>query len=447
MTSSLEPLQARPVTKSAIRRGRWLRGLALPALLLATSACDGGRGGAAPEVPPWRNRAGWALDLDYSRPLVAPSRRSGEPYERGQPEIDPAGMRVFVGSSDRGLYALSAGSGERLWRFETLGVVQGAPLYDPGEDVVYFGSNDGALYKLRADSGRLLWRLMTNAEVARRPILVGDVLYAANANDTLMAVNRATGEVLWSQHRTPAMGMEVAGYSGPTLADGRIYMGFSDGTATCFDAATGDELWQPVDLAAEAEQSLGDIPTYLDVDTTPIPTRIAAGDVVIFGSYEGGVFALEAETGLQVWSHTGVLGVSDFELWEQPATVRQEERYEARRLLLVATGTTGLWALDPENGREVWRRDLPAGGVTRPRPIAGAILVNATQMGTYLLSPIDGSLIDGIHFADGAYSTPGVYGTRAFVLSNNGTFMGLSVNPPRPSAPVHALAPGQAALP
>lgn len=440
-----EPTPAR----AELRGARPATGTALLVGLLAamSAACDGGKGGAAPEAPPWRHRAAWVIDVDYSRPLVAQTRREGEPYERGQPEIDPKGMRVFVGSSDRGLYALSAGSGEILWRFETLGVVQGAPLYDPGEDVVYFGSNDGALYKLRADSGRLLWRLMTNAEVARRPVLNGDVLYAANANDTLIAVHRDTGKILWTQHRTPAMGMEVAGYSGPLLSGGRIYMGFSDGTATAFDAASGDEVWQPVDLAAEAEQSLGDIPTYLDVDTTPVATRIAAGDVVIFGSYEGGVFALEAETGLQVWAHTGVLGVSDFELWEQPATVREDARYDARRLLLVATGTTGLWALDPENGREVWRRDLPTGGVSRPLPIAGAVLVNATRMGTFLLSPIDGSLIDGIHFADGAYSTPAVYGTRAFVLSNNGTFMGLTVRPPRPSALGQAQAPGQAALP
>lgn len=410
-------------------------------------ACDGGRGGAAPEVPTWKNRAGWVLDVDYSKNLVASTRRSGEPYERGQPEIDVRGRRVFVGSSDFGLYALDAVSGEQLWRFETLGFVQGTPLYDPGEDVVYFGSNDGALYKVRADSGELLWRLMTNAEVARRPVLSGEVLYAANANDTLVAVDRKTGQILWAQHRTPALGMEVAGYSGPALAHGRVYMGFSDGTATAFDAMTGDEVWQPVDLAAEAEQNLGDLPTYLDVDTTPIPTRISAGEVVLFGSYEGGVFALEAETGLQIWSNTNVLGVSDFELWEQPSVTRPEGRTEARRLLLVATGTTGLWALDLENGREVWRRDLPVGGVTRPVPIAGAILVNATQMGTYLMSPIDGSIIDGFHFADGAYSTPAVYGRRAFVLTNNGTFLALSVQPPRPYAAARNTAPGEEAMP
>src|SRR5690606_211558 len=143
---------------------------------------------------------------------------------------------------------------------------------------------------------------------------------------TLVAVERKTGQIRWPQHRTPAMGMEVAGYSGPTLAFERVYMGFSDGTATCFDGRTGDEMLEPVDLAAEAEHTLAEIPTYLDVDTTPVATRIAGSNVVIFGSYQGGVFALEAETGLQIWSNPGVLGVSDLELWEQPSVQRPEGR-------------------------------------------------------------------------------------------------------------------------
>src|SRR6478736_718693 len=137
----------------------------------ALLGCEGLKGGTVAEAPTWKHRAGWNLRLDYSKQLVARTRRTGEPYERGQPEVDVHGRRVFVGSSDNGLYALNAVNGETIWRFETLGFVQGAPLYDPAEDVVYFGSNDGALYKVYAKNGRLLWRFMTNAEVSRRPVL------------------------------------------------------------------------------------------------------------------------------------------------------------------------------------------------------------------------------------------------------------------------------------
>ncbi|HEY3497981.1 MAG TPA: PQQ-binding-like beta-propeller repeat protein [Polyangiaceae bacterium] len=403
--------------------------------IVAFAGCADMRSGAHPDQPPFIQRPNGALTVLYDRRVLAPSRISGEPYERGQAELDLRGQRVFVGSSDHGLYAVRAEDGTVLWRFETLGFVQCAPLYEPGEDVVYFGSNDGALYKVAASNGKLLWRFMTNAEVARRPVLSGGLLYATNANDTVLALEPNTGKLRWHQHRTPATGMEVAGHAGVSVFRGKIYSGFSDGTVAAFDPLTGVERWAPVDLAAEVEAQTGEAPTYLDVDTTPVPDTIHAGPVVYVASYAGGVFALDAETGTQVWSNPGVLGVSDVVVWSQPAhPARPGEGkpagHAARKLLLAASGTSGLWALDPETGTEVWRRALPSGGVSAPVPIEGALLVSTTRLGLFLLSPIGGELIDGIHMPDGSSMTPAAAGTRAFVLTNGGTLLSVRVAPP-----------------
>jgi outer membrane protein assembly factor BamB len=382
------------------------------------------------------------MRVAYSQPLVARSRAVGEPYERGQPEIDAAGRRVFVGSSDRGLYALSAEDGSVLWRFETVGFVQSAPLYVQKDNAVYFGSNDGALYKVNASTGALRWRFMSNAEISRRPVLAYDTLYVVNANDTVLALDPTTGERRWSQHRTPAAGMEVAGHAGPLVFRGNVYTGFSDGTVAAFDARTGVERWQPVDLSAEAEQLLGQLPQYLDVDTTPVADEIEAGPVIYVGSYVGGVYALEADTGTQVWSNPDVGGVADLVLWSEPERLPRSGEgplVPARKLLIASTGTTGLWALDPETGAEVWRRRVPRGGVSAPVPVTGALLVSATALGVFLVSPLDGGLIDGIHLEDGVSMTPAAYGRRAFVLTNTGSFLSLLVPSPLGADPSRRL--------
>ena len=354
--------------------------LASSLLLVCSLGCEGIRNEANADLPVWKHRAGWVMQLEYSKDLLAPSRQVGELYDRGQPAIDARGRRVFVGSADGALYAISAPEGDPLWRFQTLSFVQSSPLYDRNENVVYFGSHDGAFYKVDADSGRMIWRLSTRAEVAREPILSAGLVYFVNANDTLIAADTETGQIRWSQHRTPAMGMEIAGYSGPLLHNGLIYMGFSDGTATAFDAISGEERWQAVDLAAEAEEATGDIPKYLDVDTTPELIQIKAGPAVVFGSYVGGVYALEPRVGTIIWENTNVVGVSDVSYYEEPAHSVQGIEHPARRLLLVSTGSSGLWALDPEGGGVIWHRDLPAGGVSRPVAIAGALLMNASQL-------------------------------------------------------------------
>ncbi len=377
----------------------------------------------------------------YRVPLIAPIRQFGEPYQRGGVEVDRQGMRVFVGTSDNGLYALDAKSGRTLWRFETTGAVQSVPLYDPREDAVYFGSNDGALYKVSAGNGQLVYRFNTNSEVAERPVLSKGTLYFVNANDTVLAIDALTGKLRWSQHRTPAAGMEIAGYSGLLLWRDKVYVGFSDGIVMAYDAETGAERWQPVDLASEAEQVVGDVPKYLDVDTTPVSDTLETGPAVFVASIQGGVFALDAETGAQVWSNSLVSGATSLMLWQQPphTPAAGPPALPARKILVAASGTTGLWGLDPENGSVLWRSRLPQGGVHTPQNFGGAVLVTASQLGLFLIDPLDGRVIDGVHATDGISAQAGVAGARAFILTNNGIFLALHLSQPvdhfEPAAP------------
>ncbi len=409
-----------------------MRAPILLAALLGLSGCESVRASVNPEVPPWVHRPSFSMTTVYRQPIAALSRDETEAYERGRPEIDVRGRRVFVGSSDRGLYAIRAEDGMVLWRFETLGVVQCEPLYDPEEDVVYFGSNDGALYKVRAGDGALLFRFATNAEVARQPVLLDDTVFVVNANDTVLALDRATGRRRWSQHRTPALGMEVAGYAGPLVWRGIVYAGFSDGTVTAYDARDGTERWQPVDLSAEAEEALGDVPRYLDVDTTPLPGTVDDTPVVYVASYDGGLFALDAASGTKVWGRPEITGAHELSIYRDTAPPRTGTHVPRREFLLVSTGTTGLWAIDPRTGQEIWRRPLPDGGVSAPSTIAGALLVSTTVHGLFLLSPVDGSVIDGMHTDAGFSMAPAVHGLRAFILSNTGRLLSIHVTPPGP---------------
>jgi outer membrane protein assembly factor BamB len=412
---------------------RSLAVVALAAGALSLCACDSVRQSALPEKPVWVNRASWAMSVVSRRSLTTEANKIGEDWEKGQPAIDAKHNRIFVGSADRGFYALRAEDLSTLWRFQTLGVVQCEPLYDPVENVVYFGSNDGALYKVRAVDGELMWRFATSSEVSRRPVLDPEtgVLFVVNANDTVVAVDSATGQMRWSQHRTPAYGMEIAGYAGPTLWGGRVYTAFSDGRVFAFEAATGKERWS-VDLAVEAEAASGEAAKYLDVDTTPIVARTDAGMTVFVASYAGGVFALDADTGSRVWANEKVRGVTELTLWDEPAHAPRGggPAVPRRRMLLAASGTTGLWSVELEGGRDLWRRSLPEGGVSQPVAVAGAVMVSTTRYGLFLFSPIDGSVIDGIASDTGFAMTPGAFGRRAFAMSNTGVLLGIHVDGP-----------------
>ena len=405
------------------------------ALGVSSAACDALQSYANPEVPIWVNHPGNALSISVRRSLTSEPRPTKEAYERGRPAIDPARRRVFVPVSDGSMHALRAEDGAPIWRFQTLGPVQSEPFYDPEDDSLYFGSNDGALYKVNASDGSLVYRFGTRSEISRRPVRKGETIYLVNANDTLIAIDRKTGKMKWNQHRTPAFGMEIAGYAGPAVGAEQVYVAFSDGNVMAYDLTDGSERWPAVDLSADAEQQLGGEPVkYLDVDTTPIVDRDGDMEIVYVASYQGGVVALEGEGGARLWSNEKVTGATELLLWQQPARPAPDGAgpgTPARRILVVSSGLTGLWGLDPKDGRTLWRRNLPEGGITGAAAWQGTLLVGTTKYGIFLFSPLDGAVIDGID-TGGVAMTPAAYGRRAFVVTNGGWFLGLDIDTPRP---------------
>lgn len=419
--------------------------IALLVLVGSTSACGLGElfGGdrVNPEVPSWFNRPTGGMHVFAHRKLTVEGRSTGEDWERGKPELDPEHDRVFVGSSDHGLYALRAGDASTIWRFETLNVVQSEPLYDHDMDYVYFGSNDGALYCVKAATGERVYRYDTGAEVARKPVRLGETLVFTNASDFLFAIDRRTGKTKWQVHRTPALGMEISGHAGAAIdpTTGLVYMAYSDGHVIAYDIRDGAEKWTPVDLSAEAEQAGGEAPRYLDVDTTPIVDVHPQGHVVYVSSYAGGIFALDATTGSRMWSNDKAIGVTDLTLFDETAHVPNASGPDkggppvpAKKILLASSATTGLLGVDPFTGRVLWRNKVPEGGITAPVPWAGAVLVGTTRYGLFLISPRNGKVIDGIDLGSGFAQTPAAYAGRAYVMTNAGSFLAIGVTPPLP---------------
>jgi outer membrane protein assembly factor BamB len=418
---------------------------ALAAVALGSAGCGIGEIFAGdrvnPEVPSWYNRPSAAMTVFLHRQLTIEGRGAGEDWERGRPEIDAAHDRVFVGSSDHGLYALRAGEGSTIWRYETAGLVQSEPLYDPELDVVYFGSNDGALYCVKAASGELIFRYDSGAEVSRRPIRAGEVVVFANAADYLFGIDRRKGTPKWHAHQTPALGMEISGHAGPAYdpGTGLVYMAYSDGHVSAYDVKDGGEKWTPIDLSAEAETAAGEAPRYLDVDTTPVIDEHPNGHVVYVSSYAGGVYALDATSGARVWSNDKAVGVTDLMLYKEPAHApnpagpdRGGPTVPAKKILIASSASTGLMGLDPFSGHVIWRNKVPEGGVTAPTAMAGALLVGTSRYGLFLISPRNGKVIDGIDLGSGFSATPAAYDGRAYALSNAGTLLGIGVSPPLP---------------
>ncbi|MBW2548107.1 MAG: PQQ-binding-like beta-propeller repeat protein, partial [Deltaproteobacteria bacterium] len=80
------------------------------------------------------------------------------------------------------------------------------------------------------------------------------------------------------------------------LEDGRLYAGFTDGAVAAINPADGRLFWE-VETSVDVEIRPGNVPQFLDVDTTPV---LLQGTLYI-ASFTAGLYALDADSGTVEW--------------------------------------------------------------------------------------------------------------------------------------------------
>ena len=151
---------------------------------------------------------------------------------------------VYFGSGDGHVYAVSAASGDLVWKFKTGDVVHASPAYADG--VVYVGSWDSYLYALDAETGTEKWRFHAGEDPVihnqvgfqSSPAVVDGVVYTGCRDSKLYAIDAASGREKW--HFDAAASWVI---SSPAVAEGKVVFGTSDSSLyLVVDATTGKEL-------------------------------------------------------------------------------------------------------------------------------------------------------------------------------------------------------------
>lgn len=113
---------------------------------------------------------GWPFRLDASFP-------SG-------PEVTP--RRVYIGSPDKHLYAVNAGSGRLEWKLYVGGAVSSAPtLLD---ETLYVGTEDGRLLAVDASERAVRWAFPTGGAVRTKPRALGKTVVFGSEDGFLYAL-------------------------------------------------------------------------------------------------------------------------------------------------------------------------------------------------------------------------------------------------------------------
>ena len=304
------------------------------------------------------------------------------------------------------------------WAFGFPGATRARSQPTIGAGAVFVGSQDGTVYALDFDTGCIRWTFTAEAEVRSSPVLEpwkrGDrtakpKLWIGDFNGNAYALDAMTGALLWKTRVDSHPRLTLTG--SPRYHDGRLYVPMSSsewasaadpayecctfrGGVVALDAATGAVEWRAYTIP-QAPQPTGDTNSAGTIRRHPAgapvwnsPTidvkrrRLYVGTGEAYTSpaaaQSDSVVAFDLDSGRMLWWHQSIPGDAwnmacfigggpncpvengpDLDIGAPPILHRLPDGREA---LLVGQKSGDVFALDPADGKLIWKVKYGRGG-------------------------------------------------------------------------------------
>ncbi len=175
---------------------------------------------------------------------------------------------LFLGSSDGSVLKLDKSSGARLWATPLSGEILSPPQGDG--KVVVAQTYDGKLHGLDFETGAILWTYDSNIPVltvrgTSTPILHNNKVYAGFANGRVLAFDAQTGAIVWEVRVAISQGRSeierIVDIDGTMeLMGNELYAASYQGSVVAIDVQDGRKLWQQkVSSYSGVSQSFGNV--------------------------------------------------------------------------------------------------------------------------------------------------------------------------------------------
>lgn len=334
--------------------------------------------------------------LDWQRRLPGTPLMAFTHSERSRPLL--AGESVYLGSaSGLSLLQLNRGTGELEHSYPAQASVQSqATVVD---DRVYFADTGGYTHCFELGSDEPVWSHYGGAPVLSTAVAHNGLLYVANVDDTLYALDLKSGELEWRYQRPADIGrtseLTLLGSPAPVVAGRLLLAGFADGALVALDLDDGELNW---------ERRVGE-GIYPDLIATP---SVVEGDVYV-GGYSQPLVSFDLGTRSVRWRldvGTAAPPTPDGDALFHGATDGKLRKLDR------ATGDV-LWTWDSET----------TGALTQPQLTPAGVLVTSTDGSIYLVDSDDGALLwewDPGFLVSGFAVAPALHGRQLLGVTNAG---------------------------
>jgi outer membrane protein assembly factor BamB len=157
---------------------------------------------------------------------------------------------IFVATLAGSLYRL-APSLDITWKFDDAdGAIAQRPVVN--DDRVYAGSFDSTLYAISADTGQAIWDIEADNWFWGEPVVQDGTLYAPSLDGKVYAVDAQTGAPRWPR----PYDTDDQVRSGLALSGGALMVGSRDGLVHKVSLEDGSRVGDPLRVGSRLESDL-----------------------------------------------------------------------------------------------------------------------------------------------------------------------------------------------
>jgi outer membrane protein assembly factor BamB len=297
---------------------------------------------------------------------------------------------------------------------QTLGAAAWAsPVVHRG--AIYVGTADGHFHALRAADGKEIWTWSDATPIYGTALVTEDAVFFVNERTELVRLDRRNGALRWRVALDPARQAaakipedDTNGHltAVPVLADGSLYAGSTDGRFFALDPATGNTRWRFNGNRSKVCAAAG-----------------VAGDRVLFGTFDGSLFALRKRDGGILWH------------LELPAAIVSAP-VAYGNLAIVGGRDFLLHAYALADGREVWRQHFWVSWIeSTPRVVDGVLYIGSSDLrAVRALDPRNGAVLWSTDVYGAAWGSPlvtrdtiymGTAGVKDYVIDHRAAIVAL----------------------
>ncbi|MGA1823145.1 MAG: PQQ-binding-like beta-propeller repeat protein [bacterium] len=295
--------------------------------------------------------------------------------------------RIYIGSDNGKVYALSLMKGETLWEFATGDMIEASPLLVG--HTVFVGSLGGTFYALSANDGKLQWSIPIGSRIAGSanwlpsPDGGSAWIFIGSYDNTIYCIDSHAGKKVWAYKTDNYIN------GTPSVHKGKVIFGGCDAKVHVVSSTDGKAIgiidtgsYIPGSIAcADTYAFVGNYAnTFLCIDIlskkivwaygdeergSPFFSSPAiSGDRAVIGCRDGFLYCINRKNGKRIWSFR-----SRGEIDSSPIICGDK--------VVVGSNDGRVYMLSLADGKKIWSYEIGAAITSTPAAVPGTMVISA----------------------------------------------------------------------